>query len=574
MRLNWGTAPIGAFQVLEICLVLLCVVIAFVRPALARRSFEQVEATILRISRRPWLCAAILFLFPVLLRALLLPVYAPPVPFISDEYAYLLQGDTFASGRLTNPSPPLPEQFASVYVLSQPSYTAEYQVGQGATLAIGQALTGSPWFGVVLSMGVLCSLLYWALLAWLPREWAFVSALVIVGVQIGVLSYWMNSYWGGSVPAIGGTLVLGAFPRLVRGNAVLYAALTSAGLLILLNSRPLEGILLGAIVVAALAYWAFVSKEIKPLMLIREVMPVLLLSALVAVSFAGFYNRRVTGKADQFPYMLYRERYGMPQGFFWQNSVTTDNAMPADIRSEYEDQMRQHERRKSWKALLGATGGKVRRFWEFYIGIPLTLVLLFLPFVWRERNMGLAFWTLLLVVGLDNMTFFAYFPHYSAAATMLIVLVLIQCIRCMRHTGERGLFLSRSLPLVCLAGLLIPCAGRLIEGVLPARVAPIRRLWASEFEHDVSRENFVPALEHESGPQLVLVRYKPYDGQKKTEWVFNRADLQSAKIVWAREPGDSGTTSRLLRQFAGRKVWLAEPDALPPRIAPYFPPHP
>ncbi len=569
MRLNWGTAPVGAFEVLELCLVLLVVGIAFLRPQLGDDFFTQIENRIRTISRRPWVCLLLLALFPVLLRLFLLPVYGVPEPYVSDEYAYLLQSDTLSSGRLTNPSPPFPEQFESVYVLAAPTYTAEYQIGQSAALAAGQILTGMPWTGVMLSMGVLCGLVYWALLGWLPPAWAFVATATVMDIQLGVLSYWMNSYWGGCVPAIGGALVFGGLPRILHRNRLVYSFVTAAGLIVLFNSRALEGILLALIVISTLLYWT-VSKQLSPAALFSRVVPALALSAVLAVSFAGFYNYRVTGKASEFPYALYHREYGLPQGFFWQKPVLVDTEhMPADIRSEYEDQLRQHERRKSWKALAGATGGKLRRFWGFYIGIPLTLTLLFLPFIWRGPRIKIAFWSLVVVLGLENLTFFAYFPHYSAAVTVLIVFVLIACLRQMRFSGPSGLFLSRALPLVSLVGLLLPVGGRLIQGFLPPGMQRVSKLWASEFAHDVARESFTPRLRKEPGPQLVLVRYRPYDGSRKTEWIFNRANLDAAKIIWARESSDPEVNRRLLKRFAGRTVWLAEPDADPASVTPF-----
>jgi len=569
VRLHWGTAPVSLFDLFEICLTLLCIGIAVAWPGFGSKWFARIEEILSQVSRRPSLCAPILFVFPILLRCLSLPVYAPPVPFISDEYAYLLQCDTFASGRLTNPSPPLPQHFASVYVLAQPTYTAEYQVGQGLVLAFGQVTTGFAWAGVVLSMGGMCALIYWALLAWMPRVWAFVGTAVIVDVQLGVLSYWMNSYWGGCVPAMGGALALGALPRLRERNRILFSFIMAAGLIILMNSRPLEGVLLTLLAAGALIYWSFYSRELSWPALLRRVVPSLVLSLAAAVTFAAYYNHRVTGEATEFPYILYRSEYGLPQGFFWQKPVRVTRMLPADIRAEYEDQLRQHERRTSLKALLGATGGKLRRLWEFYVGVPLTVTLVFLPFIWRGRNMGLAFWALAIVIGLDNMLFFAFFPHYAAAVTVVIAVALIQCIRRMRATGDAGLFLSRSLPLVCILGLVIPMCGRFAEGFLPPKLAGLKNLWQPEFLHEVSREQFVPQLEREPGRQLVLVRYQPYDGEKKAEWIFNRADLEGAKIVWARESGDRESDRRLIRQFSGRRVWLAEPDAKPPRVTPY-----
>ena len=42
----------------------------------------------------------------------------------------------------------------------------------------------------------------------------------------------------------------------------------------------------------------------------------------------------------------------------------------------------------------------------------------------------------------------------------------------------------------------------------------------------------------------------------------------AAKIVWARDMGDSGN-AELIRYFPQRRVWLAEPDLAPPRLSPY-----
>jgi hypothetical protein len=65
------------------------------------------------------------------------------------------------------------------------------------------------------------------------------------------------------------------------------------------------------------------------------------------------------------------------------------------------------------------------------------------------------------------------------------------------------------------------------------------------------------------------VHYQPYKGDKKHEWIYNRADLQNAKIVWARDSDDPQIVKRLESQFPGRTLWRAEPDAVPPRILPY-----
>ncbi len=56
----------------------------------------------------------------------------------------------------------------------------------------------------------------------------------------------------------------------------------------------------------------------------------------------------------------------------------------------------------------------------------------------------------------------------------------------------------------------------------------------------------------------MIVRYGP-SHHWMDEWVYNRAVIDDAPVVWARDMGEAGNRD-LLRYFAGRKVWLVEPE--------------
>ena len=66
---------------------------------------------------------------------------------------------------------------------------------------------------------------------------------------------------------------------------------------------------------------------------------------------------------------------------------------------------------------------------------------------------------------------------------------------------------------------------------------------------------------------LIVVRY---DSRHRVheEWVYNKADIEDALVVWAREKGDS-KNKRLLRSFRDRQVWLLEPDSPDRALQPY-----
>src|SRR6266542_7028938 len=200
------------------------------------------------------------------LRAALLPIWPIPKPSIYDEFSYLLQSDTFSHVRLTNPAHPLLHFFESTYILQQPTCASRFPPAQGLAMAVGQLLFGHPWFGVWLSAGMLAAALCWALQGWLPRGWALLGAFI--GLDLCLFSYWMNSYWGGAVTAIGGALVTGALVRITRAKRWRYAWVFGIGAVIVVLARPFEGLLLVIPALIALAMANRTARVWLPILLI------------------------------------------------------------------------------------------------------------------------------------------------------------------------------------------------------------------------------------------------------------------------------------------------------------------
>jgi hypothetical protein len=71
------------------------------------------------------------------------------------------------------------------------------------------------------------------------------------------------------------------------------------------------------------------------------------------------------------------------------------------------------------------------------------------------------------------------------------------------------------------------------------------------------------------GKHLIIVRYEPFHNYDD-EWVFNGADIDAAKVVWAREL-DPQQNRKLFAYFKDRKIWLFTPDTDNTNLEPYTP---
>ena len=534
-------------------------VLALLYPGAGQDAFARVETALANFSQRRSLAVLSIFFSVIILRLLALPFLHVPVPGIHDEFSYLLLSDTFAHGRLANPTHPMWMSFETFHVNWFPTYSSMYPPAQGLALAVGQIL-GNPWIGVLLSDAAMCAAILWMLQAWLPARWAFLGA-VIVALKLGIDSYWVNSYWGGAVAALGGALVLGGIARIVKRARVRDALLLGLGIAILANSRPYEGFLF-CVPVATWFLWWLVGKtkslDSPRVRLTRVVAPLAIVLALTA-AWMGYYNWRLTGNALLMPHVLNTRAYHTTALFLWERpkpEMHYRNQQFEDFYNGWERENYHNNRadalRVSWEKLFR---GGVTYFWP-----GLLLVLPALPFVFRDRRMRLP----LITVGIGVVGVFVVIwsaAHYAAPITCAIYLLVVQTIRHLRTmrigTLPTGLSLSRAIILALLFD----------AGVNTYRHVCDPLLWACQ--GDPSRTAISTRLDHTPGRHLIIVRYTD-DHNIHDEWVYNGAEIDNAKVLWAREL-TTEQNAKLLTYFKDRKIWLVTPDTDNTYLEPYTP---
>ena len=236
-----------------------------------------------------------------------------PIPHIHDEFSYLLGADTFAHGRLTNPTPPLPEYFEAPHVLVVPSYNTKYPPGQSLVLAFGQSVFGHPIWGVWVSCGAFAASLCWMLQVWTSRQWALVTSILMT-VTLGTSTYWAQSYWGGMVPMCGGALLYGGVRRILYSPRVGSSIAMATGLLILAITRPYEGMLVslpaGILLLISLRPMSRLQKRALFTSCIAPAGVVLIAGAAGILA----YNAAVTGDWRRSPYDVHLDRVLLPGG--------------------------------------------------------------------------------------------------------------------------------------------------------------------------------------------------------------------------------------------------------------------
>jgi hypothetical protein len=506
-----------------------------------KRGWRPTRTPMLEL-RRPALAAVVLALGFVALRVALLPLMPVPVPVVTDEFSHLLLADTLLHGRVVNPVHPFWNHFESIHILMQPHYVSVYFPGHAVWLAAGRLLLRCPWAGVLAECAGFLIALYWMLHGWMPSRWALFGVL-LAGLRFAIGSYWINAYHGGFLPAIGGALVAGAFARLRKCAGVPQGLVLGIGLAILASTRPVEGALYSIPFVAVLA-WDFRRNAVA---LAVAAVPVLICAAAL-----GAYFSHVTGSPFVTAYQINQKTYGWPMTLAFLKPPIVEHHN-VEFARYYEYEMSEHQRVDGPVHFLQFLTFRMQEYWRFFLGPALTVPLIMIGRVWHRRRM--------LLIGASGGLFAVLIeggasPHYLAPAAAVLVAIVVECCR---HLRASRVYVVKFLPIAMALVLTLRIAAQSLG--LPYTQKLNFQSWCCRVEGNHNKARIAAVLDLIPGDHLVFVREKT-DEYNLLQWIYNDADIDRSRIVWARDLGPE-RDAELVRYYSERKVWLVDPNVEP-----------
>jgi len=300
------------------------------------------------------------------------------------------------------------------------------------------------------------------------------------------------------------------------------------------------------------------------------VAPDVILVLIPAVAIMLFQNKAVTGSWTTLPEMLSQYQYGVPAALTVQSNPVPHRPLTREQALDYKMQLSFHTGPETVRSYLERLEYRVR-YYRFFFLAPLYLALAVFPAAMREfRFVWVALTLLLFSLGVN---FFPAFQlHYVAAVTCLFVLASVTGLDRLSRLSvggcPAGRAAARLVVLFCAVHFLFWYGLHLFDNAEVSVAMRPYETWDAINHRNPERRIYVNRqIADIPGKVLVFVRYSPQH-IFQDEWVYNAADIDGARVVWARDLGEA-ENEKLRRYYPDRAVWLLEPDSRPPRLTAY-----
>jgi hypothetical protein len=325
--------------------------------------------------------------------------------------------------------------------------------------------------------------------------------------------------------------------------------------------RPFESVFLLLCVALYLAPMLRMPDGKKTL---QRVAPVVAACLAVALGITAMQNQSVTGHWTTLPYQLSQYQYGVPASLTFQANQVPHAALTPQQELGYKSQLAfRGSGPETWGSYLTRLEYRVR-YYRFFFLPPLYLAIL--AFVPSMRQRRFAWVGLTLVLFALGTNFFPAFQlHYVAAVTCLFVLVGVVGLQQIHRWSPEA---AQLLLFLCIAHFVFWYGMHVLDTEDFSMAARSYETWDAINHRNPERRIVVnEQIAKIPGRVLIFVRYWPQHIFQE-EWVYNEADIDGARVVWARDLGEP-ENEKLRHYYSDRTVWLLEADARPPKLAAY-----
>ena len=271
------------------------------------------------------------------------------------------------------------------------------------------------------------------------------------------------------------------------------------------------------------------------------------------------------------PYSLHQQQYNYQPIFWFQHPTTPTldtNPVVREFHQQWEFQAYQERRDlfmrrqslvlASEKALTPPQLKERLKVMELIAAVVLILVL---SLLFRTDSAVRKLWFLLLISTIPLFLETFTFAHYAIAVTITLIALIFRLIWLCHERRWPSSSIGTLLAALLISVLFCGAAGN--------NVFRVWRKVNEPFPLKVERSRVQKELMARNGRQVLFVQYSP-DHDTNLEWVYNGADIDGSKLIWARDLGPE-QDKQLIDYYPGRHFWILNADLQHPEPVPNEP---